>query len=147
MGNPDELVDAVRDKLRAIPGVLALVNDDESLIASYQDDSSSVFEGLNQTVEPSILVVLSEGEFTEEGNAQYVYTVTVYLRLRGQQRLGSAFHAIASGVPNGETEPLHHVEIHGDFELMGLPAFRRDSDEDGVEYPAVVMRFRDRTNG
>ncbi len=146
MGDPDALLDAVRDKLRAIPAVVELVNGVATNIASYLDDAPSVFEALNQMDEPSILLVLDSSDGGEFEKAGYSYSVIGYLRL-GSQRRGGAFKTICSGVPTGgDGLPFHYGQIHPDFAMVGVPQFRRDQDDDGIEYPAIALRFQDLTN-
>lgn len=143
MGNPDDLLDAICAKLRKIPGVLAMVKDLPENIAPYLDDEPSVLEAVNAMPLPSILVVLEMSDNGEFEKAQYAYNFLAYLRLP-EERTGTAFYRICSGVATGDNMPFTLAEIHPDFEMIGLPNLRRDTDEDQVEYPAISMRFRDK---
>ena len=145
MGDPDALLDAVRDKLRAIPGLVTLVGGNPAVIGSYSDDNTRIFQALIEMGTPAILLGLQDSDFGELGNSRYEYTIIAWMR--GVGRIGTAFKAICGGIAAGDTEPFSDTQIHPDFMQLGLPTIRRELDDDGIEYLGIAMRFQDRTNG
>lgn len=141
MTNPDELVDAVRDKLRAITSVVALVDGDENNILSYEDDSPSVFHKVANMETPSMVVAWA-------GNSEvnhWEHVVDVYLRLDAH-RFGAVMAAICDSVAEGDSQKFVDADFHDDFEQLNAPVFDRALDDEGMEYPRLRMRFRQRSN-
>ena len=142
MVNPDTLVDAIRDKLRAIPAVVSMVGNDESRITSYEDDEDSWSIAVNQMVTPSILVVWHGNDPSGDEISVWIQRCSIYLRLN--TRLGLAFTNICDSVATGDEQKFTETEFHADFELLDIPYFSRADDEDRAEYPKIDLRFRQR---
>lgn len=141
MVNPDELVDVVRDKLKAIPAVVELVGND-SRILSYIDDDDGLSSAVGEMKTPSILVAWLGNDPGDEVGA-WIQRVGIFLQLDG--RLGFAFTVICDSVATGDTEKFTEAEFHPDFEQLGVPSFLRTQDDDGIEHPNIDMRFRQRS--
>jgi len=144
MVNPDELVDAVRNKLRLIPSVVEMVGDDVSRIVSYEDDDVSIAAAVYEMPMPSILVAWPGNDAADVSITPWIHSIHIYLRL-GNQRLGEAFSNICNSVATGDSQKFTETEFHGDFEQLDVPIFTRIPDEDGREYPRIDMRFRQRS--
>jgi hypothetical protein len=144
MQNPDLLVDALVDRLRGMPEVLDLVHGDPDLIEVYGDDADSAFAAVYEGGANRILAVLTAVESDER--SRWVYTVTLYLRVAGH-RLGGAFVAICGTPVPGAGTTFANADPHPDFVWAAAPTFERQLDEDGIEYPVIVMRFTDATAG
>lgn len=143
MVNPDELVEAVRDKLRAIPAVVSMVDSDANRITGYGDNVVTLGAAVIDAPSPSIIVAWVGNEPGEEGLHPWIQIITLYLRLNS--RMGLAFANICDSVATGDTLKFTETEFHDDFELLGIPVFGREVDDDGVEYPQITMRFRQRS--
>jgi len=142
--NPDELVDAVRDKLRLIPAVVAMVDGDDSRISSYIDGDVSLASAVYEMPTPSILVAWVGNEPGEDSQP-WLHLILAYIRLGAGQRLGEAFYNICNSVATGDSQKFTETEFHQDFEQIGVPVFTRQEDEDGGEFPRIDMRFRQRS--
>ncbi len=142
MENPDTLVDAVRDKLKALADLVALVDGNPDRILSYEDGDVAIGAAVYEMQSPSIVVAWLGNDEADEGNARFVHRIAVYFRL-GAQRLGAAFLAMCNSVAASDSQKFTEAEFHPSFVLRGLPVFSREQDEDGTEYPVVTMRFED----
>lgn len=142
MVNPDLLIDALRDKLRALPAIVSLVEIAEN-INVYEDNERGLVEAIFTMPTPSILVAWLGNEPGEEGFGSWIQVTGIYLKI-GDTRLGFAFNSICSAV-DGDGLKFTEAEIHSDFEQLGVPILTRDTDQDGIERPRIEMRFRQRS--
>jgi hypothetical protein len=141
MVNPDELVDAVRDKLKAIAGAVALVGSADRIVSFYDGGIADAVNGMEQD---TILVAWIADAYDPEGFGRFCPVISIFMRLSSQS-IGAAFEAILNGVADGDTESFTETEFHPGFEVLGAPErLPREQDDDRTEYPNIRMPFRER---
>jgi len=140
MINPDELVDAVRDKLKAIPAVASMAGGPEGITSFYE---SGLSDEVNLRKEPSILVAwLQDGSDPGAFN-RYCPIIAIYLQIPGS--IGAAFATILNGIATGDQQTFVETEFHSGFEVLGAPErLPREQDSDGAEFPNIRISFREK---
>jgi len=151
MINPAELVDALVEKLRAIPELVLEIEGDPQRIYAYHDlypKRVSLPLAIYEMPVPSILVAwqgTTPGSFGA-GEA-WKHNLSLYLRARetlegdpptAYYRL---FDLIVNGVPAGGALKMLYTTIHPRCHPMDLPSIQRTSDEQGTDYFEVTVSF------
>jgi len=140
MTNPDELVDAVRDKLKAIPAVVEMVGSADRISSFYE---SGLTDAVNVMKESTILVAWLQDGSDPGGFNRYCPIVAIFLRIQGS--IGLAFTTILNGIATGDALAFTETEFHPSFEVLGgAERLPREQDSDGAEFPNIRMPFRER---
>jgi len=143
MINPDTLVDSVRDKLRLIASLVALVGN-TNRINSYADGDSSMLRSIFTMVKPSILVAWRG---MEPGDAdaviQYRQQISIFVRTDTGQRFGAYMDSIINGIPPAASRaPFSNPDdVNSSFDMIGIPLCARVTDENSVDYLEIQITY------
>lgn len=145
MTNPDQLVDAVVEFLRLVPTLMTVLGGPDKITA-YDESlyDGTLLDVVSAMPDSTVLVAwMGNTPAADDAPQQWVHDLSVFIRAR--IRLGGVFRELVDGVSTTLSEqPFHLADIHPNFELLGVPAFSRDADDEGMEYPRVNMRFREK---
>jgi hypothetical protein len=151
MINPAELVDALVEKLRAIPELVAEMEGDPERVSAYHDlypKRVSLPLAIYEMPVPSILVAwqgTAPGSFGA-GEA-WKHNLSLYLRARETFEGGPPtayyrlFDLIVNGVPAGGALKMLYTTVHARCLPMDLPSIQRATDEQGTDYFEVTVSF------
>jgi hypothetical protein len=151
MINPAELVDALVEKLRAIPELVLEMEGDPERISAYHDlypKRVSLPLAIYEMPVPSILVAWQgtvPGSFGE--NEAWKHNLSLYLRAREtfEGDPPTAYHRlfdlIVNGVPAEGALKMLYTTVHERCHPMDLPSIQRSTHEQGTDYFEVTVSF------
>ncbi len=152
MINPADIIDNLVTKLKAVPDLVALLNDDASRIVAYKDrypKESSLALAIAQTPSPGMLVYWTGTRPSRFGEMEvWSHNVGICLRcaeLTDDDPSGAGyfamFRAVTHSLPTGESQPISRLAIHEDCNPMDVPSMERAMTVDGLDYWEINMAF------
>lgn len=153
MISPATLASAIVSKLQAIPELLSLLRDDESLISSYEDDypgSVTFIEIVLKQPNPSV-VVLWNGTSTGNYKRGEAWTHRFSLLCKTQNAYAALWMAIADGTPSSsldDGQPFRRTSVHSSCDIIGgLSCDRRQlfiSEFSSIDYFEISFTLAER---
>ena len=150
MVNPNDIVDAVVTKIRAISAVVALVGGDANAIYAYEPSfpsAASLEQALNEMPSPSVLVC-HRGFSTGAETVSRTHQVSIFIVPDGSP--WDLLVAILDGIPSGDSEAFKDLEILSTLdppqEYSALDPTQQDFAEVTFDLYSIQLSYREKRN-
>jgi hypothetical protein len=141
MTEPQELIDAIIAKLRAVPDLVTDMGENSSAIYAYGETGSPPARGIDDAIKqmhaPSMLLTLQNITV----DTRWRWHFALYLRAEAATEdygeittYSTIFHHFVEGVSGEDEVRFFDTSIHDNFDPMENVSLERAVADDGLEY-------------
>ena len=141
------LTNAMVDKFRAIPDLVAALNGNPEAIVAYQDlnpDRNSLTNAVYESAPGSILVAWIETNFAEEEIGCWLHSYAYYVRARRKGSPIELINLLVNGIPvPGDGLRWRYCPVMSGVEPTQIINISRVPDAEGIDYYVIATETKE----